>query len=100
MSYGVVHQFKGGTKDQYEASIAAVHPADGSLPAGQMFHAAGPSADGWTIVAMHDSKESWETFRDSTLMPRMQEGITGGFSEPPQETVFEVVNEVTAPAPA
>ena len=72
MTYGVVHQFKGGTKDQYEASIAAVHPADGSLPAGQMFHAAGPSADGWTIVAMHDSKESWETFRDSTLMPRMQ----------------------------
>src|SRR4051812_38398423 len=50
MSYGVVHQFKGGTKDQYEASIAAVHPSDGSLPPGQQFHAAGPSADGWTIV--------------------------------------------------
>ena len=33
MAYGVVHQFKGGTKEQYEASIAAVHPADGSLPA-------------------------------------------------------------------
>ena len=29
MAYGVVHQFKGGTKEQYEASIAAVHPADG-----------------------------------------------------------------------
>ena len=96
MSYGVVHQFKGGTKDQYEASIAAVHPADGSLPAGQIFHAAGPSADGWTIVALHDSKESWETFRDWTLMPRMQAGIAGGFTEPPQETVFEVVNEVRA----
>jgi hypothetical protein len=96
MSYGVVHQFKGGTKDQYEASIAAVHPSDGSLPAGQVFHAAGPSADGWTIVALHDTKESWETFRDSTLMPRMQEGITGGFTEQPEETVFEVVNEVRA----
>jgi hypothetical protein len=94
MSYGVVHQFKGGTKDQYEASIAAVHPSDGSLPAGQVFHAAGPSADGWTIVALHETKESWETFRDSTLMPRMQEGITGGFAEPPQETVFEVINVV------
>src|SRR6476660_1105304 len=100
MSYGVVHQFKGGTKDQYEASIAAVHPSDGSLPAGQIFHAAGPSADGWTIVALHETKESWETFRDGILMPRMQEGIPGGFSEPPQETVFEVVNEVKAPAPA
>ena len=98
MSYGVVHQFKGGTKDQYAASIAAVHPADGSLPPGQLSHVAGPSADGWTIVAVHDSKESWENFRDSTLMPRMQEGIPGGFAEPPQETVFEVVNEVAAPA--
>jgi hypothetical protein len=94
MAYGVVHQFKGGTKEQYEASIAAVHPADGSLPAGQVFHAAGPSADGWTIVAVHDSQASWESFRDSTLMPRMQEGIAGGFTSPPDETVFEIVNEV------
>jgi hypothetical protein len=96
MSYGVVHQFKGGTKEQYEASIAAVHPADGSLPAGQVFHAAGPSADGWTIVAVHDSQASWESFRDSTLMPRMQEGIAGGFAAPPDETVFEIVNEARA----
>ncbi|WP_343994663.1 hypothetical protein [Terrabacter terrae] len=100
MSYGVVHQFKGGTKDQYEASIAAVHPSDGSLPAGQLFHAAGPSADGWTIIAVHESKESWEAFRDGILMPRMQEGIPGGFSEPPEETVFDVVNEVKVPASA
>ncbi len=98
MSYAVVHTFTGGTKDQYEASIAAVHPADGTLPAGQVFHAAGPSATGWTVVAVHETKESWETFRDSTLMPRMQEGIPGGFAEPPQETVFEVVNEVTVAA--
>ena len=61
--------------EQYEASIAAVHPA-GGLPAGQMFHSAGPSADGWTIVAIHDSRESWEDFRDNILMPRMQQGIT------------------------
>jgi len=98
MTYGVIHEFKGGTKDQYEASIGAVHPADGSLPAGQVSHVAGPSADGWTIVAMHDSKESWETFRNSTLMPRMQQGIPGGFTELPQETVFEVLNEVRAHA--
>jgi hypothetical protein len=96
MSYGVVHHFTGGTKEQYEATIAAVHPADGSLPAGQLFHAAGPSADGWTIIAVHDAKASWETFRDSTLVPRMQQGIEGGFTSPPQETGFEVANEVRA----
>lgn len=95
MAYGVVHQFAGGTQAQYEAAVAAVHPSDGSLPDGQLSHLAGPSADGWTIVAIHDSKESWERFRDETLMPRMQAGIDGGFSAPPQETTFELFNEVS-----
>ena len=90
MAYGVVHEFAGGTAEQYAASIAAVHPADGSLPAGQTFHAAGPSADGWMIVAVHDSKESWESFRDNTLMPAMEAGIEGGFTAPPSERTFEV----------
>ena len=93
MAYGVVHRFPGGTKDQYEASIGAVHPDDGSLPEGQIFHVAGPSADGWTIVAIHESQESWERFRDEILMPRMSEGIEGGFTAPPEETVFPVHNQ-------
>ena len=93
MAYGVVHEFAGGTADQYAASIAAVHPSDGSLPAGQTFHAAGPSADGWMIVAVHNSQESWESFRDGTLMPAMQAGIEGGFTAPPAERTFEVSNQ-------
>lgn len=92
MAYAVVHHFAGGTKDQYEASIAAVHPSRDSLPEGQIYHAAGPSDGGWTIIAIHDSRESWEKFRDGTLMPHMQAGIEGGFTSPPQETGFEVHN--------
>src|SRR5207248_7399919 len=95
MAHGIVHQFAGGTREQYEASIAAVHPSDGSLPEGQIFHAAGPSADGWTVVAIHDSQESWERFRDDMLMPRMNEGIEGGFPTPPQETTFSGHNQQT-----
>ena len=90
MAYAVVHTFTGATKEQYEKSVGAVHPADGSLPEGQIFHAAGPSATGWTIIAVHDSQESWERFRDTTLVPTMQAGIVGGFAAPPQETVFDV----------
>jgi hypothetical protein len=96
MAYGVIHQFPGGTREQYEASIAAVHPSGGALPEGQILHVAGPSADGWTIVAVHDSRESWERFRNEVLMPRMGAGIAGGFTAPPQETLFEVYAEVTA----
>ncbi|MFN8177784.1 MAG: hypothetical protein U0167_07650 [bacterium] len=94
MAYGVVHHFPGGTKEQYEASLAAVHPGKGKLPKGQIFHAAGASAGGWTILAVHESKKSWEQFRDDILMPKMKQGIKGGFTAPPQETVFEVSNLV------
>ena len=90
MAYGIVHHFPGGTKENYEASITAVHPSDGSLPEGQVFHAAGPSEGGSTIMAVHESKESWERFRDGTLMPRMQQGIEGGFPTPPEETAIDL----------
>ena len=89
-AYGVVHFFAGGTQDQYDASIAAVHPGEGLLPEGQLFHAAGPSEGGWTIMAVHESKESWEAFRDGVLMPRMQAGIEGGFAAPPEETAIDL----------
>jgi hypothetical protein len=89
MAFGIVHHFPGGTKENYDAVLAAVHPGEGLLPAGQIFHAAGPSAGGWTIMAVHNSKESWETFRDGTLVPKLQAGIDGGFPTPPEETSFE-----------
>jgi hypothetical protein len=92
MAYTVVHHFPGGTKEQYEATVAAVHPGKDTLPKGQIFHAAGPWAGGWSVVAVHESKESWEQFRDGTLMPRIKEGIKGGFATPPQEMSFEVQN--------
>jgi hypothetical protein len=94
-SYAVVHFFPAGTKDQYEASIGAVHPGEGRLPEGQIFHAAGPSTGGWTIVAVHESKQSWEAFRDSTLLPRMQQGIESGFASPPEETAIDLYNVMT-----
>ena len=92
MAYGVAHFFPGGTREQYEASIAAVHPSRQKLPAGQVFHAAGPSTGGWLIVAVHESQKSWETFRDTILMPKMKAGISGGFTSPPEERAFDVHN--------
>jgi len=90
MAYGIVHFFPGGTKEQYEANLAAVHPGADQLPDGQIFHAAGASAGGWTIMAVHESKESWERFRDDVLIPRMQQGIEGGLPAPPQETAIDL----------
>ena len=92
MAYGIVHFFAGGTKEQYEASLAAHHHDRTTLPKGQVYHAAGPSAGGWTIIAIHDSKASWERFRDDILMPQFKQGVKGVFGTLPQEQAFEVYN--------
>ena len=89
MAYGITHKFTGGTREQYDASIAAVHPPEG-LPEGQLHHFAGTTSDGWFIVAIHDSKESWERFRDETLVPGLGKLGDQGLPGPPEETAFEV----------
>ena len=63
MAYVIVNDFEGGTKEQYDATTVVVHPP-GGLPAGQTHHYAGPSANGWVVVAVWESKEIWERFRD------------------------------------
>ena len=91
MAYGIVHYFPEGTKEQYDASVDAVHPSRTQLPDGQIFHAAGPAeGGGWLITAVHETKESWERFRDEILMPALHAGVEGGFTTPPQEQAFEV----------
>lgn len=91
MAFGVIHFFPGGTKEQYDATIAAVHPG-GVLPRGQVYHAAGASQDGWSIFAVHDDKESWETFHREFLAPRLAQGVKGGFTHRPEEKTFEIYN--------
>jgi hypothetical protein len=89
MAYGIVHRFPGGTKEQYQAAVARVHPPEG-LPDGQILHLAGPTDDGWIVVAFHESKESWERFREDTLLPGLSDLRDEGFPGPPEETTFEV----------
>jgi hypothetical protein len=93
MAYGITHFFPNGTKEQYEASVGAVHPSRDTLPRGQLFHAAGPTPGGWLIVAVHESKANWEEFRDKILGPKLAAGVPGGFTSPPVETAFEVYKQ-------
>lgn len=93
MAFGIVHKFAGGTKEQYEATLARVHPADGALPEGQTNHAAGATDDGWLVVALWDSRESYERFRDETLLPALQELGDAGLPGPPDQTGFDIHNQ-------
>lgn len=89
MAYAIVNVYPGGTKEQYEATAAKVHPPGGGLPEGQTHHAAGQSDDGWVVIALWDTEQSWTRFRDKTLMPALQGGVEGGFTSPPKMISFE-----------
>ena len=89
MAYLLHHFWPGGTEDQYRATQAAVHPANG-LPEGQTFHAAGPTAGGFLITAVWDSRESCERFVQGVLLAKMP--VQGGFDGRPEERAAEVVN--------
>lgn len=94
MSYMLTHFYEGGTPAQYEATRKAVHPA-GDLPAGQTYHAAGPTEGGFLVVAVWDSKASADKFLSDVLMPAMP-NIQGGLAGPPQERAAEIANLQTA----
>ena len=94
MSYMITHFYEGGTRDQYDAVVSAVHP-EGRLPDGQVHHFAGPTDGGYLVVAVWDSKESNDRFIQQTLLPTLPT-IEGGFPTPPQERTAEVENLVAA----
>ncbi len=93
MAYITVNEFVGGTKDQYEAAVAALFPPDGP-PSGQTRHYAGPSSNGWVVIAVWDSKELWEAFRDDTLIPGLKDPSPGGVEKPVPLIQFEVDVEI------
>jgi len=94
MAFLITHFYEGGTAEQYQAVLDAAHP-DGGLPAGQTYHAAGPTDGGWLIVAVWDAEASFDKFVSDTLMPALQK-TTGGFAGPPQQRTCEVANLMTA----
>lgn len=94
MAIAIVHNYPGGTKDQYEATVEAVHPP-GGLPAGQSHHFSGPSENGWLVVAVWDSQDSLDAFMGEKLMPALGDLGDAGFPTPPEQTIFEVHNAQT-----
>jgi hypothetical protein len=94
MAFLITHFYEGGTAEQYQVVVDAVHPG-GKLPAGQRYHAAGPTDGGWLITAVWDSEASFDKFVSDELMPALQT-MTGGFAGPPQQRAAEVTNLVTA----
>jgi hypothetical protein len=82
----MIHDAPGGTREQYEQVAAQVSdgrglnslddwPVDGIL-----FHAAGPTDDGWRVVDVWESEEAFQSF-GPIIGPALQEV---GFPGEPQ----------------
>ncbi len=93
MPYLITHFFEGGTQEQYDAIISKAHPSDGTLPPGQLHHFAGPTEDGFLVVALWDKKESNDAFQQA-LLPIIG-GLEGG-PPPPQERTSEITNKLSS----
>ena len=89
MAYLITHFWPGATEDQYRATVAAAHPAQG-LPDGQIYHAAGPTDGGILIAAVWNSKADFDRFVSEKLMGGPP--IEGGLQGQPEQRVAEVVN--------
>jgi len=89
MAYMIHHFWPGGTEAQYNATVAVVHPPEG-LPEGQIYHAAGQTADGILITAVWESKEQNDRFVKDVLMASLP--IEGGVEGEPQERAGEVIS--------
>jgi hypothetical protein len=93
MAYLITHFWPDATEEQYHATVKVLHPENG-LPAGQTFHAAGPTEGGILIAAVWDSKEAFDTFMTEKLIPSMP--IEGGVTGHPEERKAEVINLLSA----
>jgi hypothetical protein len=71
MAIGIVFDGANLTQAQYEQVKSEVFPG-GMLPKRMLYHAAGPTEQGWRVVEVWESQEDAQRFFDGTLGPSLQ----------------------------
>jgi len=92
MSYGIVLVFEGVGADQYWAvndRLGIKPDGTGDWPAGILSHTGGPTATGWIVTEVWNSKADQEAFMASRLGPAL--GAVG-LPAPSQVIESELVN--------
>jgi hypothetical protein len=72
MAVVVVNEIEGGSQELYEKVLPKTMP-EGTLPDGCQVHVAGPIDAGWRVITVWDSEDQFQSFRESTLIPALQE---------------------------
>jgi heme-degrading monooxygenase HmoA len=82
MAVGFIISFPGGTQEQYDTVLEQLN-LGGRMAPGGIFHAAGPTEEGWRVVDVWESQEAFDTFLHERLYQAMQ---NAGMSRPQVET--------------
>jgi len=89
MAIGLRIKMTGGTQEQYDA-LHSHMGVDNEPPEGLIFHAAGPIDEGWGIIDFWESRELFDRFQQSRLMPALGELGASGPQGPPDVKEFPV----------
>ena len=83
MADALILEFEGIGRDEYDAvnQVLGVNmdTGEGDWPEGLLFHAAGATPKGWTVMEVWESQEAQARFMNERLGGALAEGgITGG----------------------
>jgi hypothetical protein len=94
MAIAAVFDVPGGTQEEHDAATRELGPAGESLAGapGLLFHAAGPTADGWRVIEVWESQEAMNRFMQEQVMPAMQRA---GVNRQPSVQVMPVHQYLT-----
>ena len=68
MKYGIRTEIPGMTQEQYD-QVHAIFEPKARAARGALFHAAGPTADGWYTFEVWESREDYERFIKDEVTP-------------------------------
>ncbi len=88
MAIGVIFEAPGVTQAQYEQVSKQVTPENKPAP-GMLYHAGGPTANGWCVVEVWESQEAMDRFFQQGLGKALQEANIN--VQPRSFQVFNIV---------
>ena len=72
MAIAVIIDYSGATHEQYYSVLSRLNLGCKMAPGG-IFHAAGPTEDGWRAVDIWESREAFERFRRDAFDEALKE---------------------------
>ena len=90
MAIGFIFNNPGQTQEQYDAAVEQLNLAE-SLPEGWIFHAAGPTEDGWRVVEVWESQEAADAYFQGELGQALQDVVGVSLGQPDTFTVYNVI---------